>query len=139
MSDERRPNGRRQREAHPGRAGKPTGPRRGPGPSLTRQAAALASASLATQASALLLLMATRAAESGCGPCSRTSWVCASAAASEFRLPVHRLTVPAGSPWRSRGATSTNSWCQSSNMSSVQMPWEWSCEPATCRSTRLRT
>ena len=58
MSDERRPNGRRQREADPGRAGKPTGPPRRPGPSLTRQAAALASGSLATQASALLLLMA---------------------------------------------------------------------------------
>ena len=57
------PNGRRQREAHTGRAGKPTGPCRGPGPSLTRQAAALASASLATQASALVLLTATRAAE----------------------------------------------------------------------------
>ena len=63
MSDERRPNGRRQREADTGRAGKPTGPRRGPGPSLTRQAAALASGSLATQASALLLLTSTRSAE----------------------------------------------------------------------------
>ena len=58
MSDERRPNGRRQPETDPGRADKPTGPPRRPGPSLTRQAAALASGSLATQASALLLLIA---------------------------------------------------------------------------------
>ena len=29
-----------------------------------------------------------------------------------------------------RGATSTNSRCQSSNISSVQMPCEWSCTPA---------
>ena len=49
---------------------------------------------------------------------------------SSVPLPqAHMLTMPAGAPWGSRGARSTNSRCQSSKLSSVQMPRESSSTP----------